>query len=224
MWVPSNVSLRRLVVTCLARGFAQNPTPKELYRRVLGTNTVERVKGFARSITASGDKNREDEYLSLETQIRDQHAFFDLLCGARGLGSLETPSAFDLQTILGHLALHGGELILHSAWSARHPESRAKMLKSLQALVKISASARERGRPRLGLTNLVHIMNAARLTARELGRSETRDNINLSVTYCHSIELFLDFMDATLVFFPAWADSFLALKDTLTAAAASLAR
>ncbi|KAF8309033.1 hypothetical protein DL93DRAFT_2086204 [Clavulina sp. PMI_390] len=69
---------------------------------------------------------------------------------------------------------------------------------------------------------MIHIMNAARVIACELRRAETRERADLSVSYCRSLELLLDFMDATMIAFPAWVDTLSSLKDTLVVAATSL--
>ncbi|KAF8316586.1 hypothetical protein DL93DRAFT_2077824 [Clavulina sp. PMI_390] len=194
----------------------------ELYLRVLVTNTFERVKKYARSVAAGGHSGREEEYSSIETQIRVQHDSLLPLYDPRQLQSLEESSPFNLQVVLGYLILYGSGLVLHSLWAAHHPRSRTKMLECLQALIDICALSRKHKRPHLGLSNMVHMMNAVRLMARELQRPEVRENAKLSVSYCLSIEMLLDFLDDTMIFFPAWVDILFPLKDSLTTAAISL--
>ncbi|KAF8316890.1 hypothetical protein DL93DRAFT_2077711 [Clavulina sp. PMI_390] len=47
-------------------------------------------------------------------------------------------------------------------------------------------------------------MNGVRLIARELQRSDSKQNSRLSLTYCLYLESLLDFLDDNVVFLPAW--------------------
>ncbi|KAF8309037.1 hypothetical protein DL93DRAFT_2231218 [Clavulina sp. PMI_390] len=195
---------------------------RELYLRVLVTNTFERVKRFARSVAMNGYIGREEEYQSIEGQIYAQHAFFPSLYDPSAPRSIGPTFPFNTHATIGHVMLYGSGLVLHSLWAAHDPQSRAKMLECLQALIDICAHSRKHKRPHLGLVNIVHVMNAVRLIACELRRPETKENVDLTVSYCHSVESLLDFIDGTMIYFPAWVDSLMGLKDTLTAAATSL--
>ncbi|KAF8309046.1 hypothetical protein DL93DRAFT_1797617 [Clavulina sp. PMI_390] len=194
----------------------------EVYLSVLVTNTFERVKTFAQSVVANGHLGREEEYLSIETQIRVQHESFRPLYDPHRYQTLQASSMFDVNVVVGYATLYGSGLVLHSLWANHTPESRAKMLECLQGLVDICTHTRNCKRPHLGLMSAVHIINAVRLIAHELVRSKVKGNTSLSVSYCLTIESLLDFLDDTMLFFPAWVDVLLPLKDTLTAAATSL--
>ncbi|KAF8316899.1 hypothetical protein DL93DRAFT_724033 [Clavulina sp. PMI_390] len=124
----------------------------------------------------------------------------------------------NLDTIRVHVSLYGCGLVLHTLWAAHHPESRVTMLEYLQRLVNICALSQEHKQSRLGLVNMVHIMNAARVIGRELRRSEVRENPGLSVSHCLSIESLLDFLDDTVVLLPAWSGVLLPLKEPLIVA------
>ncbi|KAF8309058.1 hypothetical protein DL93DRAFT_1800758 [Clavulina sp. PMI_390] len=193
----------------------------ELHLKVLVTNTFGRATKFARAVAANSDCDME-EYSSIESQIRVQRASFPPLHDPHRRQPLEASSAFNSHSVFGHITLYGSGLILHSLRANYHPQSRAKMFECIEALVDICASAREHRRLHLGLVNVVHIMNAVRVIARGLQRSEVKGNAALSMDHCRSIELLLDFLDDIMLLFPAWVDTPVALKDTLVAAANSL--
>ncbi|KAF8309039.1 hypothetical protein DL93DRAFT_2217568 [Clavulina sp. PMI_390] len=188
----------------------------ELYLKVLVVNTFERTIKFARFVAANGYYGQEQEYLAIETQLRVQHASLPRL------GGDESPSAFNHSIVLGHMTLYGSGLILHSLWAAHNPESRPKRLECLEALVDICAQARKHKHPHLGLVNIVHMLNAVRFIACELQRPEAKENAILTASYLEYIEILLDFLDNTMLFFPGWVGLLLELKDTLTVAAMSL--
>ncbi|KAF8316587.1 hypothetical protein DL93DRAFT_744018 [Clavulina sp. PMI_390] len=194
----------------------------ELYLRILVTNTFERVKKFAKSVAVDGHRGQEAEYLSIETQIRVQHEALLPLYDPHRPPTPGASNPFNLRVVLGHVILYGSGLVLHSLWAAQESESRTKMFSCLQGIVDICAHSRKQKRPHLGLVNIVHMMNAIRLLARELQRSGTRGNAKLSVSYCLSIESLLEFLDNTIVFFPAWADVLVTLKAPLLTAANSI--
>ncbi|KAF8309045.1 hypothetical protein DL93DRAFT_1799540 [Clavulina sp. PMI_390] len=79
------------------------------------------------------------------------------------------------------------------------------MLQCLQGLVDICTHTRNCKRPHLGLICIVHMMNAVRLIAHELTQSKSRENPKILASYCLSMELLLDFLDDTMIFFPAWS-------------------
>ncbi|KAF8309047.1 hypothetical protein DL93DRAFT_2170678 [Clavulina sp. PMI_390] len=194
----------------------------EVYLKVLVTNTFERVKTFTRSIVANGHLGREEEYLSIETQIRVQRESFRSLYDPQRLRGFEASTPFDINIVLGYATLYGSGLVLHSLWAAHDPAARPKMLECLQGLVNICTHTKNSKRPHLGLISIVHMMNAVRLIAHELKRSTVKKDATLSVSYCVAIGSLLDFLDDTMVFFPAWVDVLSALRSTLTSAATSL--
>ncbi|KAF8309026.1 hypothetical protein DL93DRAFT_1796689 [Clavulina sp. PMI_390] len=194
----------------------------EMHLKVLVINTFERATQFARSITENGQHRSEKEYLSIESQIHAQQASLPRLFDPHTRQALEASDAMNSHSVFGYITLYGSGLILHNSWAVHHPESRPKMLECLQALVDICSSAREHRRLYLGLVNSVHIMNAVRVIARELRRSEARNNHVLSIDHCRSVELLLDFLDDIMLLFPAWVEAPVALKDSLVAAANSL--
>ncbi|KAF8309028.1 hypothetical protein DL93DRAFT_1796721 [Clavulina sp. PMI_390] len=194
----------------------------ELHLKVLVTNTFQRATRFARSITAGSLTEADDEYLAIESQICEQRASFPPLYDPHRLKPLEASSPFNTHTVFGYITLYGSGLILHRSRATHDADSRAKMFECLQALVDICASARDRRRLYMGLVNTVHMMNAVRVIARELQRSEAKENPALSISHCHSIVLLLDFLDDIMLLFPAWVEAPLVLKDTLVSAATSL--
>ncbi|KAF8311464.1 hypothetical protein DL93DRAFT_2083223 [Clavulina sp. PMI_390] len=174
------------------------------------------------SLLVNGRLGREEEYASIETQIRAQHESFRSLYDMHRLGTFEASSMFDINMVLGCATLYGSGLVLHSLWADLYPESQAKMLECLRCLVDVCAQTKAYKHPHLGLMSVVHLMNAVRLIAHELKRSRSRENIELLASYFLAVDLLLDFLDDSMVFFPAWVDVLPTLKDTLTASAHSL--
>ena len=48
------------------------------------------------------------------------------------------------------------------------------------------------------------VMSALRILAHELQKSDTQNNANLSMYYCTAIEVLLDYVDDTILLYPAW--------------------
>ncbi|KAF8309003.1 hypothetical protein DL93DRAFT_2086170 [Clavulina sp. PMI_390] len=61
-------------------------------------------------------------------------------------------------------------------------------------------------------------MTAVRIVSCELQWSTARGDSALSVDYCYTIELLLDFLDNIMLRFPAWAVTLVPLKGSLTTA------
>ncbi|KAF8309025.1 hypothetical protein DL93DRAFT_2231211 [Clavulina sp. PMI_390] len=196
----------------------------ELRLRVLVINTFERSTKFARSVAANSHPGEEDEqeYLTIESQIHAQRASFPPLYDPHKLRPPGVSNKFTSQSVFGYLTLYGSGLIIHSLWAIHRAESRAKMFECVRALVDICAGARGHRGLYLGLASAVHIMNAIRIIARELRRSEAKANSALSINYCQSLEVLLDALEDIMSVFPAWADTPAVLRDTLLATADSL--
>ncbi|KAF8312239.1 hypothetical protein DL93DRAFT_2082354 [Clavulina sp. PMI_390] len=47
-------------------------------------------------------------------------------------------------------------------------------------------------------------MTALRILAHELQRSDTQKDAGLSIHYCEAIEVLLDYVDDTILLYPAW--------------------
>ncbi|KAF8316529.1 hypothetical protein DL93DRAFT_733626 [Clavulina sp. PMI_390] len=121
--------------------------------------------------------------------------------------------------------LYGCGLVLYGLRARDDKEARRKMLQCVQSLVDICKDLQNHKRhlkAQIRLTNAGHMMDAIRIIACELQQLGAEGNPALLISYCHSIELFLDFLDEITLLFPAWADITTSLKGTLTAAANSL--
>ncbi|KAF8310879.1 hypothetical protein DL93DRAFT_2230036 [Clavulina sp. PMI_390] len=175
-----------------------------LHFMVLVSNTFERAMKFARFVLANNSCDLEEEYLAIESQIRMQQASLPPLHDLHKPPLSGVPDASSSDIALGHFELYGIGLILHSSWVTRRAESRAKMLECVQGLVDISTHVRNLKQSHLSLLNIFHIVNAIRMIARELRASGMKGNAALSLGYCHSIELLLDFLDDVIITLPAW--------------------
>ncbi|KAF8304938.1 hypothetical protein DL93DRAFT_2233306 [Clavulina sp. PMI_390] len=197
----------------------------DMHLKVSIMRMFDQASKFARSVHENGFHGFEDEYVRLRTKLYIHEISIPPLSDPRGLRPLEAVSTFNPHLLLAHTTLYGSGLILHSVRSGDDPEARFKMLECAQALVGICEHVRGHKRLRkvqAGLVNVVHVMNAIRVFARELKKPDVRGNARLSTNYCHTIELLLDFIDDTTLLFPAWTDTPVLLKDTLTAAVSTL--
>ncbi|KAF8305132.1 hypothetical protein DL93DRAFT_2233180 [Clavulina sp. PMI_390] len=197
----------------------------DMHIKTLILRMFQKATNFARFASEKGYRGLEEEYLLLGAQIDQQRRALPLLSDPIGLRPLETFNTFNPHLLFAHTTLYGSGLVLHSVLAGDDTEARRKMLECLRALVGICEHVRGHKRLRLvqlGLLNLVHIINALRVIIRELRRPEVKENARLSASYCYAIELLLDFIDDTIVLFPAWADTPVIIKDKLAAALVSL--
>ncbi|KAF8306986.1 hypothetical protein DL93DRAFT_2159673 [Clavulina sp. PMI_390] len=127
--------------------------------------------------------------------------------------------------LLSHTTLYGSSLVLYSMFAGEDVKAKAEMLRSTYKLVEICKELRTHGHSynvHSSLIPMVHMMNAVRVLAKELRGSEARENTKLSIDYCTSIEILLDFLDSVTSWYPLWNDSPQMLKESLTKAIDSL--
>ncbi|KAF8309042.1 hypothetical protein DL93DRAFT_1798742 [Clavulina sp. PMI_390] len=176
----------------------------ELRLKALVLRTYRRARNYAQFVAEHGLRGSEGEYRAIEKQIHVKPMPALLLFENRGLAPLEASSTVNPHIILAYSVLYGSGLILHSLRAHEDAEARGKMFHCVQALVEICDNAR------------------VRILSRELQRPGAQHTAELSISYCRSIELLLDYLDDLSLFLPAWADAPVALKNTLLAAAASI--
>ncbi|KAF8312689.1 hypothetical protein DL93DRAFT_1298207 [Clavulina sp. PMI_390] len=160
--------------------------------RITMARTFERVTRFICSINAQGDYGLNDEYADLMTQMSDELLTVPPLSNTPGQSPVDEMSGGTSSNIFEHTTPYGS--ICHYALAHRYS-----------------------GRVQVGFGNLLHIMNAIRVLARELRRPGSHGNAKISLAYCNYIESLLDFVDEVVLLWPAWCHSPATLKDTLTA-------
>ncbi|KAF8317644.1 hypothetical protein DL93DRAFT_515399 [Clavulina sp. PMI_390] len=138
-----------------------------------------------------------------------------------GLEPFEAVTSAHPHIFFAYITMYGSGIVLHSLKAGKDPHARQELLKNLRSLINLCVESR--GAKRLksvqgGLPSIRHIMNAIRLLAHELRGPEARENIRLSVDYCETIELLLDFLDDMMVSYPTWADAPAPLADVITSA------
>ncbi|KAF8309001.1 hypothetical protein DL93DRAFT_2086164 [Clavulina sp. PMI_390] len=190
--------------------------------KVLVVRIFERVNRLGLSIAANDFRGLEEEYSAIEAQIHLQYAMFYPKAEANEMGHRVTSTSSKPRIFPACATLFGSELLLHSFRAKDEAASRRKLLECVQSLVDICDNAEGSRDIHLGLVNAMHMMNSVRVIARELQGSKVRQTAGLSINYCRSIELLLDFVDDSISVFPAWADAPVSLMDTLTAAVNSL--
>ncbi|KAF8304934.1 hypothetical protein DL93DRAFT_412130 [Clavulina sp. PMI_390] len=181
----------------------------DLHLKVSIARMFDRVTDFARDPSETSYQYLNDEYGALEVQISDQQSAIARSSDAPQPQSSGHANIAKPNMLLVNPFLLGIGLLMHSVRAGDDMEARRRMYQCLQALVEISQH--------------VHMMNAIRVLARELQHSETRGNSKLSTTKCNYIESLLDFIEEVVVLFPAWAETPVLLKETLTTALNSLA-
>ncbi|KAF8304865.1 hypothetical protein DL93DRAFT_414389 [Clavulina sp. PMI_390] len=189
--------------------------------KVLLARTFDKVMTFAQlSLRENGHNSLGEEYRALETRISSQHSTIPPLFGSREPQS-SAGGILKGEMLSAHTAMYGNGLLLHTVRAGKDPAARRNMLECLDALLRICENVREHKRlerVRAGIMNAAFMMNAVRVVARELQRPEARKNVALSTHHCYSIDLFLDIIEDITFLNPAWADTPLLIKDTLTAA------
>ncbi|KAF8312691.1 hypothetical protein DL93DRAFT_1298933 [Clavulina sp. PMI_390] len=187
--------------------------------RITMARNFERVTKFISSVGEQGDYGRDDEYADLVAQINDELLTIPPLSRTPRLSPSHEIIALKSNNIFEHTTPYGSGLILYSVRAAKDPEARKQLLHCVEALVGIcnyTRAHRYSGTVRIDFGNLLHIMNAIRVLARELRRLEIHTNPTISLNYCNHIESLLDFVDDVVLLWPAWSHSPATLKDTLT--------
>ncbi|KAF8305249.1 hypothetical protein DL93DRAFT_362455 [Clavulina sp. PMI_390] len=179
---------------------------ESVHLRVLISNTVHQVMGFARSAANKGHVGLEKEYLAMEARIHTLQARLHSLPGSQTIPHPNSSPSFDPNLALAHIMLCGSGIILHGFWAIYHPESRGKMLECLQMLINICKNVPKGKRHHISLVGITQIMSAIRVIARELQRSSAKENHRLSIKYCYSMEFLLDFLDEQISCSPAWGE------------------
>ncbi|KAF8304929.1 hypothetical protein DL93DRAFT_2233298 [Clavulina sp. PMI_390] len=193
--------------------------------KVALARTLDQVMSFARSCHERGSNGSDHEYTMLAAQISSQCTALPPLCDAQGHRSQEDEGAFKPDMLPAYMAMHGNGLLLHTVYASKDPEARRQMLKCIDAIFGLCETIQRHGLLRgvqSCLLIAMHMMNATRVVAHELQRSEAKANARLSTNYCNLIDLFLDIIDDITLLSPTLADSPLLLKDSLTAAVNSL--
>ncbi|KAF8312122.1 hypothetical protein DL93DRAFT_2098457 [Clavulina sp. PMI_390] len=111
--------------------------------------------------------------------------------------------------LFSHAALYGSLLVIYSLEAGNDAQARSEMLRCAQRLARICTELRGHKHLRMiqsSLVPMVHMMNAIRILAHELRRSDVRGNTSVSIEYCRCIEVLLDFLDSTTALYPAWMD------------------
>ncbi|KAF8304937.1 hypothetical protein DL93DRAFT_412183 [Clavulina sp. PMI_390] len=189
--------------------------------RISMARVFERVAIFAQGSLGQGRSSSLEEYGDITAQMDNLQLIIPPLSSARRSPAPGNMSALKTDNIFEHTTPYGSGLILYSVRAGTDIEARRNLLHCVQALVDIcryTRTHRNSGRVQIGFANLVHILNALRVIARELQRSDTRTNTKVLVNYCNNIGTLLDFIDDVVVLFPAWSNSPRVLKDTLISA------
>ncbi|KAF8312127.1 hypothetical protein DL93DRAFT_2082541 [Clavulina sp. PMI_390] len=145
------------------------------------------------------------------------------MCFIRALNSEIPPLSSTIynsnpDVFLSHTVLYGSLLVLHSARAGNEPRERHEMLRCVRGLVETCTKVRSFQpicRVQSSFIPVIHMMNAVRILAHELQKSDVRENPRLCSEHCHSIEILLDFIDSMTALFPAWEASPEAIKDVL---------
>ncbi|KAF8312245.1 hypothetical protein DL93DRAFT_2168536 [Clavulina sp. PMI_390] len=186
----------------------------------------EDAKKFAHSICEKGWKGHEGIYDRLRDRISFHQRTLPSIPSPQGLRSSEAALVFNnsVLALLAHTTIYGSGLIVYSLRAGDDAEARGQMLKCVGGLVDLSEKVRAHKRlhpANGGIISMVHIMNAVRIIVHELQESKARSNANLSIHYCDIIGVLLDYLDDSLLRFPAWADGPISLKDKVATAASA---
>ncbi|KAF8299647.1 hypothetical protein DL93DRAFT_604082 [Clavulina sp. PMI_390] len=185
----TNDDRQSLILGGISLGYDDEKVPttaEELWRFDLHIKlailaTFERVRIFAHSVTASGYHGHEEEYVALEMDVNAQLSSSLALFDNKGLQPQEASNTFNPRIVLAHAALYGSGLILHSVRADDDANSKRKMFECVRALIEICDNGRKNKRHHVGLMNSSHMMNAVRVIARELRRSQAKENAGLSI-------------------------------------------
>ncbi|KAF8317630.1 hypothetical protein DL93DRAFT_2165489 [Clavulina sp. PMI_390] len=201
-------------------------SPSIMDMKVSMMNIFERVSDFARFVCANGLAEPEESYDSLKAQVLSVESSIPSFSDPLGLGPFEAVSTSRPHIFLVHVTVYGSGMVLHSLRASKDPEARREMLRNLRSLVDACEEIRGPKRSDVvhaGLPSMRHVMNAIRVLAHELRAPEARQSSQLSIHYCETIEVLLDFLDDLTISYPAWADAPVPLADVIVPAVNALA-